>query len=268
MKRTLRLFLCCLLPLTLRAEDLVVFVVNPDDREMIKIFEEDFKSQDSISNFDSFEDFLVQNRGSSDRKRKRLEDLVLKRQQLFQAQLRGFVEIEIDREDPESNADFVKVTQELVDLTFDAISERDFYDKLYLINQSWLENTSEVERFAYLDNALSVENLAREQQHQKMRRLITTASTLAGVALGAYGSFMMSKKIVPIRADEKLLPLILKWSGRVPVVLVGSSVGAAMGSYLGFLGGQWLLSREELFIDPIDGDEDLKDILDIINELP
>ncbi|MGA0162910.1 MAG: hypothetical protein ACO3LE_01490 [Bdellovibrionota bacterium] len=268
MKRILKLILCCLLPITLSAEELVVFVVSSEDQEILNIFEEDLEGQDSISNAESFEDYLMQDRGNSDRKRKRLEDLVRKRQQLFQAQLRGFVEIEIDREDPESNADFVKLTADLVDLTFDAISERDFYDKLYLINQSWLENTSEVERFAYLDNALSKENLAREQHHQKLRKIITTATTLVGVGLGAYGSYVMSKKIVPIKADEKLLPLILKWSGRVPVILVGSSVGAAMGSYLGFLGSQWLLSREELYIDPIDGDEDLKDILDIINELP
>ena len=268
MKRILKLILCCLLPLSLNAEELVVFVVNPDDQEILNIFEEDLETQNGVSNAESFEGYLIQNRGSSDRKRKRLEDLLRKRQQLFQAQLHEFVEIEIDREDPESNASFVKLTRELVDLTFDAMSERDFYDKLYLINQSWLENTSEVERFAYLDNALSKENIARELHHQKLRKVITTASTIAGVALGAYGSYLMSKKIVPIKADEKLLPLILKWSGRVPVILVGSSVGAAMGSYLGFLGSQWLLSREELYIDPIDGDEDLKDILDIINELP
>ncbi len=268
MKLLYPMIFCALLPLKLFASEFVLLLIPPEDTELVELYEDDLNVQELLASPESFEEYLLQNRSASERKQRRLDDLVRQRQSLFREDLRRFIEIDIDRDDPESHAAFVTITKRVVKRTFDAVSDRDFYEKIYLINQSWLENSSEVERFAYLDNELSKENLRREERRRKLKRIVTNVTTVAGVALGAYGSYIMSKKIVPIKADEKLLPLILKWSGRVPVFLVGSSVGAAAGAYFGFLGSQWLFSKNELYIDPIDGTEDLKDILDIINELP
>lgn len=269
--KNLFLILFILVPVQLSAAPpSVLLLIDPDDQEMLEALgHENIESWEAPQDLNELQAHLQANRLPMDGRYQRLSDLAFKRQQRIVKLLDEFVKIKFDPTDPEGNLRLVQVVDEIVNLTFRAMSERDFYEILYVINQSWLDHLDQVERFAYLDEKLSKEDFRREERRMRIRKIATSLSTLGGAALGAYSGYLASQKIIPVVAHEKTISLLLKWSlGRTPIIIIGASVGAAAGSYIGFLGSNWMLSRQYTYVKPIDGNEDLRDILDIVDELP
>jgi hypothetical protein len=51
------------------------------------------------------------------------------------------------------------------------------------------------------------------------------------------------------------------------IIVVTATTGAAAGSVAGYLGSDLLLNNSRELLDPIDGDENLKELLEYIDDL-
>lgn len=179
--------------------------------------------------------------------------------------LESFLISEFNPVDYVDNANFVAHLDLIVDLVFKAPTERDYIQRLYILNQFYRNNLDEYDRFDALDTELRRKNLKIETRRRQIREVIIGATSLTGAALGAYLTFKVTQRAIPIVADEKVLSLVMKWGGRGLFIVAGTSFGAALGAYAGFLGSDYLLSRQFEYFDPLDEDEDLTDLLEIID---
>jgi len=201
------------------------------------------------------------------RKRQRVATQVEKDQKDFIELLDVFLTTSFDPGDDDLEPGFVETRERIVDLVFNAPTKRDYYELLFLINASWLSNPEQVKRFESLDLALQEKSLELETRQRKIRTIIMGATTVVGIGLGGYLSYRASTKIIPIVANEGGLSSVAKLVGRGTIIVVGAGVGAAAGAYVGFLGSAALFENERSFIDPIDGTEDLREILDYIDDI-
>lgn len=181
--------------------------------------------------------------------------------------LQEMVLVDFDPLDDNASPDFNKVRSEIVELVFYAETERSYYQRLWLINQAWLDYPEELDRFVSLDRALRDRWLELEEKRKQWREIIITGSTIVGAVGGGFLSYQLSRKVIPVVANESTFRLITKWVGRGTLVVVGTYLGMSFGSYLGFLGSDMLLYKTYEFVDPIDGNEDLREILDIIEDI-
>lgn len=178
-----------------------------------------------------------------------------------------FCKTAFDPQDDQSIPEFNKIRDRIVSLVFDAQSEKHFYGRLYLINKSWLENSKEVARYASLDHALRDRALAIEERSRRYRQIITGVAAVGGAVGGGFLSYKATQRILPVVANEAGWSQIVRWAGRGTIVFIGAGVGAIVGAEIGFLGSEYLFSRRD-YVNPIDGDEDLRDILQVIDSLP
>jgi hypothetical protein len=179
----------------------------------------------------------------------------------------GFLEVEFDASDDQAKTAFNRIRDRIVSLVFDAPSEKYFYERLFLINKSYLEHTKELPRFNSLSHALRDRSLVIEERSRRYRQIITGVAALGGAAAGGFLSFKAAQRILPIVATEGGFSQIIRWAGRSTIVFIGAGVGAIAGAELGFLGSEYLFRRRD-FVSPVDGDEDLRDILLVIDSLP
>jgi hypothetical protein len=255
-------------------EPIVIFFVDPDDKETMealatekidaavkKIEEDDEKTLDEL-----IEEALAE-RVPYSKRHKRIAEKVLKDELKFLEMLDAFIKTDFDVEDDNSHAKFNEIRAELVELIFDAPSERIYYERLYLINITWLEHQEETARFASLDEDMVEHWQDIAEKRRRIRQLITVGAGAIGTFTGGFLSFKAAQKIIPVSAQDTGMRFVFKMGLRAPIVIFGAGVGAAAGSYLGFLGSGALLNNRD-FVDPIDGSEDLRDILDVIESLP
>jgi len=246
----------------------IVYLVDPDDHESHSAFaksgspvvDSKMMSQDLSLGDDE--------RPPLSQRQSRVAAKVILKEKPLEEKLARFLNAEFDSGDDQALPDFNKSRQALVDMVFKSSTEREFYSRIYMINQLWLDHQDEFARFQSLDAALKEEWVKREEKRKQIREIIIGASALVGAVAGTYISFKTSQKVLPINADEKTLGLFLRWVGRTPIILIGAGVGAAAGAYVGFLGSDYLLYRQFEYLDPIDGDEDLRELLDLIDDLP
>lgn len=252
---------------TLQAEPTIVYLVDPDDVEEQAFWAEEGLMPIQAEDFESGV-LRADPRPPLSQTQARIHQNIQAQQARLIALGRQFLELPFDPNDEMANPEFVKVKEGLVDLVFKSPTERDFYSRLYLINQLYLDHLELKDRFDVLDRTLRDEWIQREARRKQIREVIIGGSALLGAAAGAFISFRVSQKVLPITADEKTLGLFFRWLGRAPMILVGAGVGAAAGAYAGFLGSDYLLYRQFEFLDPIDGDEDLVELLELIDQLP
>lgn len=200
-------------------------------------------------------------------KQQRVYDRILKDQKSFLRAVETFLASDFDADDDKGIPEFVAARDKVIDLIFRAPDERMFYERLYLVNDSWLSNPQELLRFQSLDRGLRDRWMKEEDRRRKIRELVSIGSAVIGTVVGGYLSYKVAERALPIIADDKGFHLILKLAGRTPIVLVGAGVGAAAGRYAGFLGADYLMGRQWEFIDPVDGSDNLDDLLDLIDDL-
>lgn len=200
-------------------------------------------------------------------KHKRIATQIEKDQRAFIGSLSDFLHAPFNKKDEEAEPEFNQIRDQIGNLLFKAPTERDYYDRLYLINQVWLENRDQEARFKALDKYLVNKSLEIQERNREIRQWIVGAGAVVGLGLGGYLSYHASSKIFPVVANESGLIGIAKVAGRATVIIVGAGVGASAGAYLGFLGSDALFSYQREFLDPIDGDFDLREILDYRAEL-
>lgn len=246
----------------------IVYLVEPDDKESHSAFK---KSGSPVVDAKIMADDMSlsgSDRPPLSQRQSRVAAKVVLKEKSLEEKLSRFMKSDFDIDDDQAIPDFNKARHELVDMVFKSSTEREFYSRLYMINQIWLDHQDELGRFQSLDSALREEWIKREEKRKQIREIIIGASALLGAVGGTYISFKTSQKVLPINADEKTLGLFLRWIGRTPIILIGAGVGAAAGAYAGFLGSDYLLYRQFEYLDPIDGDEDLRELLDLIEDLP
>jgi|GEM_PF-6839858 len=200
------------------------------------------------------------------KREKKIADRTRLEQKRLVELLDQFDRTDFDKEDDRAKPEFNKIRDEIVKLVFYAETKKSYWQRLYLINQSYLDHIEDVQRYASLDRALRDKWIAVREKRQRTREIIIGLTAATGAAFGGFLTYKASTKILPIAANESTLGLISKWGGRSALVIIGTYVGASVGSYAGFLGSDWLPGKRE-YIDPIDGNEDLRDILDIIDDL-
>ncbi len=209
----------------------------------------------------------IQERGGETDRYRRLADQAQKEQREFVEALKDYSDLSFNKSDPQASPEFVESTQKIAELVFKAPTSRDYYERLWLINAVWLENPHQPEKFEFLDRVLHDKSLEQEHRNRRIRSILITVGSIAGFALGGYLSFKASEKILPVVANEAGLASIAKYAGRATIILVGAGVGAGAGAYFGFLGSGFVFQNQREFLDPIEGNEDLRDILDYIDDL-
>lgn len=200
------------------------------------------------------------------KKHERLDERTRQAQARLLVILKRFTEVEFVSGDPESGTEFVEITHEIVKNVFFAETERAFYERLYIINQFWLENPDQIERFNYLDEQMRDKWLSIEARRKQIQEMMVGGASFLGMIGGGYLSYKVSTKIFPVAANEATFRILLKWLGRGTFIAAGAYVGASVGAYAGFLGSEFLF-RNHIFVDPIDGQEDLREILDVLDDL-
>lgn len=198
------------------------------------------------------------------RRQKRIVSEIEKREGDFISLMNKFLSSRFDPQDDKAFPDFNDVRTSIVSSVMDSWTQRTYYERLYLVNKIWLENQSETVRFASLDHALRDRHLDIESKNKRTREIITVAMTIGGALVGGYVGFQKAPKIFTVAANEQGLGMIAKYAGRVVVILAGAGLGALIGEYAGFLGSSFLIRSERTWIDPVDGVQDIREILDVV----
>lgn len=270
----------------LSASPTVIYLYDPNDKEISTETKADAsetetsKSDEKQASKDeaskpkepeSLDDIIeqVRNRDATlTKKQKRIVDQIKQEQQEFLRLLDEFITVPFDADDEMAIPEFKKVRDRLGDLVFNAPTERDYYQRLYLINDLWLSNSKELPRFGSLDKYMMNRATEFDEKRRRYQAYITGGASLVGFAVGGFGSLKWSEKLVPIAATDKGFSIALKWAQRAPVIITGAAVGALIGRYAGFLGSDYIFRRMgRPYTDPIDGTEDLRDLLDVIDGL-
>lgn len=254
------------LPGLAQESERVLMLVNPQNKEMMEELNRLGLKPYDPTNQEALRELRELDRKPLNRRHERLSEQAYREQELFLERIDQFLDADFDPQDPEAYPDFMNAKKDIVDIVFNSYTERHFYQRLYLINDLWLENMDEVDRFDVLDQALREEWLDRAEQRKKIREIIISVSAAGGAIAGGYFSFKRSQKVFTVSAGESLG--FFKGLGRTFMIVVGAGVGAAAGSYVGFLGSDYLLSRQFEYVAPIDGNQDLREILDVIDQLP
>lgn len=255
----------------LEANDKVIFMIDQEDEEWIEFFENEgldpFLPSGEIDDklVQIYEEELDARPPLSDR-HQRIHKMIERRQGQFIRKLDSFMEANFNPEDPGASFQFVNLVNELTKMVFGAETIALYYERLYLINQRWLDNKQEYDRFRLLDRAMTNENLRIEERRKLIREILIGGSSFLGAAGLGYYSFRASQKMLPIVSSEASWTLVLKWLGRGGVILVGAGVGATLGAYVGFLGSDLLTRRSRDYLRPV-GNGDLVDLLDEIELL-
>lgn len=173
--------------------------------------------------------------------------------------------------DPSSDRaseEFYSIVDEIVKLTFYAETEVAFYERLYIINQSWLTHPEEIERFTVLDERLRDKALQIETFQRGMREAIIVGSTWVGAIAGGYLVYKFTAGSMTLQPTQTIWQKGLRLITRISFIGFGAWIGSYAGQTLGFLGSS-LLFKSYQYSDPIDLNypEDLRDYLDILNEL-
>jgi hypothetical protein len=197
----------------------------------------------------------------------RVLSIVEREQRIFAEKLNGFLAVEFNKNDPASGQEFVTAVNQIVGLVFKSPDDRAFYSRIYLINKLWLEHQSEKPRFDFLDKRLQEESLKIDSRNRKIRQGLIGVTTLAGLGVGAYLGYKAAYSIVKVAANETGLASVSKMALRMGIIVVTATTGAAAGSVAGYLGSDLLLNNSRELLDPIDGDENLKELLEYIDDL-
>jgi len=201
------------------------------------------------------------------KKQEKILQRSLLEQQRLNELLETLVQADFDREDDQAEPDFNLARDEIVKLVFFAETEKSFYQRLYIINKVYREHQEDHKRFDSLDHAIRDKWVDLEEKRMRIRKIIVNVSTVAGVLGGGFVAYKLSEKFIPIAATDKTIMSALKWLGKGSFIIAGTYVGASIGKYAGFLGSDMLLFRQFEFVDPIDENEDLRELLDLIDDL-
>ncbi len=197
----------------------------------------------------------------------RVLSIVEREQSAFVERLDQFLTVDFNRNDPTGSQGFVSAVDQLVRLVFKSPDDRAFYSRIYLINKLWLEHQNEKPRFDFLDKRLQEESIRIDSRNRKIRQGLIGVTTVAGLGVGAYLGYKAAYSIVKVAANETGLASVSKMALRMGIIVVTATTGAAAGSVAGYLGSDLLLNNSRELLDPIDGDEHLKELLEYIDDL-
>jgi hypothetical protein len=218
----------------------------------------------------SIDDLIKESQeGSRDltKHQKAIVQKIQKDQKDFIAQLQKFLIVKFDAQDDEAVSEFNTIRAKIVKLVMSAPDQKSFYSRLYMINSIYLEHQDQAARFISLDKALKDKWMETEATRRKIRQIVTGTSMVVGLAIGGFISYKISAKAFSVTADDAGFKALTKYTGRAVVTLVGAGAGAYAGEYLGFLGSEALFRYQRDFIDPVDGTEDLRELLKVVEEL-
>lgn len=241
---------------SLWADPVVVWVVDPEDQETISVLNDMGISAEDSSSSDPKE------RAPLTPKHERLAKLAYDKQQELIRLLEEFLITPFDANDDNREPVFVEIRKKIVNLIFYSPSEKDFYQRLFIVNQSWLDHMDEKPRYDSLNREFQARWTELEGTRRRIQRAVSTGTAILGAAAGGWLSYKVSERFLPITAETKSWSLMFKWLGRTPMIIAGVYLGWQAGTYLGYLGSELILSHHYEFLTPIDGDEDLQDLLD------
>ena len=255
-----------------KGEPIVVLLVDPEDPQEVPSSGDPTMepNQPSLPETGTIEDLIEQvrqERLTLNEYEQRVLTLVEREQAGFVKSLETFLSANFVKEDPSSDESFAKSAEQIVKLVFKSPTDRAFYSRIYLINKLWLEHQTQKLRFDYLDKALQTESLRIESRNRKIRQGLIGITTVTGLGIGAYLGYKAAYSIVKVAANEKGLASISKMALRTGIIVVTATTGAAAGSFAGYLGSDLMLNNSRELLDPIDGDEHLKELLEYIDDL-
>ncbi|TVQ79866.1 MAG: hypothetical protein EA369_03705 [Bradymonadales bacterium] len=256
---------CLGFPAYSMAEPRLIFLVEPDDHEMISLLEDEglgVRAPRNENEMRALEDQFNDGWPDLGDRYKRIMKLIEMRQEEFIQLVDRFLEADFFPEDPEASPYFMALVGEITKRLFQSESEQIWWDRLYVIYSSYRKNLDEYGRFHVLDQALRDEDLRLLERRKLWTEVLSISGAVVGAAAVGYLSFMATQKMLPIAKTELSLGLILKWASRGGFIIIGAGVGAYAGARIGFLGGDALMSRGYTLPRTRDGAEDLKQILD------
>lgn len=201
-------------------------------------------------------------------RQKRVVAMIERDQRDFIVALNEFLKTPFNGEDDKALPEFTAIRDRLVELVMKAHSERVYYERLYLINSLWLDNQNEALRFASLDRQLRDTWTKQDERRRRLQSMIIAGSSVVGAGVGGFVTFKLLGGAFGVQATDGVLAKLAKWSGRVSFTIAGAYVGSLLGRYAGFLGSDYVFGQMRDYLDPVDGTEDLRDLLDEIDPLP
>jgi hypothetical protein len=193
----------------------------------------------------------------------RIAERIEKDEQVYLGMLSDFAAMAFNASDPEADPTLAPKTDELTRLLFRAPNDRDFYERLYLINAVWLQNQDQIEKFSYLDKKLSAMATEIQNRQRRFKQILIGFGTVVGMGVGGYLGTRAAAKI-PVQATDGALSLLTKRGTQVFIIVSGAAVGGSAGGFVGFLGADWLTNYERQYLKPIDGSADTREILDYL----
>lgn len=249
----------------------IIYLIDPDDPEAKQLAMPETLSENSEAqalaprNLDELIQRLADGGPELTTRQKRIVKRIEADQKEFLKVLNQFVTAKFNREDDGAELEFVRIRDRVTKLTFDAPNEKYYYERLYLINELWLANPEQIARFDSLDRAMRDKWAAIAERRRRIQQYTTIGLTVVGAAAGGYLTY---KKVWPVVADGKSTLTVMQGIGRSGAILIGAGVGAVVGGYVGYLGSDLVMRQLRDYIDPIDGSEDLRDVLDVIEQMP
>lgn len=202
------------------------------------------------------------------KRQERIVAMIESEQREFLQLMKTFITTRFDPSDDKAVPEFNQIRDRIVELVMKAPDKKSFDERLYLINTSWLSNQEEALRFMSLDRHLLSKWQEIDEHRRRIRGLVSSGAAIVGVGIGGYLSYFAAAKGFAVKATDGVLIKLAKYGGRVPFVIAGAYVGATLGRYIGFLGCDYVFGQMHDYLDPIDGTEDLRDLLDEIDPLP
>ncbi len=251
------------------ANDDVIVVYLVDENDTVSLEKLETEGQE-LRPIESLDDLIanLQDLPPLNKRQQRIADRIKAEQREFIRTLDDFLASPFDPQDDEAIAEFNELRERIVYSVFSSPTHSIFYARLYLINHLWLENQTEVERFNSLDRHLMDRSIEIDEQRRKVERIAGAIGATLGLVAGGTIGYKIGARYMAIKPDTKTLALLTKLAGRASIVIVGvyggMEIGKQVGQYIGYLGSNLLYGNLRDYIRPIDGTEDLRDLLDAL----
>lgn len=259
--------------LTAKEHGTIVFLSDPEYEQYMMGLEQTDDPLDTevIESEKDFRQMLLDGNPPPESVEARKYERLERRTRLAQARLltilEEFVETDFDAADDERYERFNELRTEIVKLTFYSETERAWYERLFIINQFWLNYMDQPERFSSLYRALRDRWLEIEEFRMKVRESLMVGGYVIGGIAGGFLGYKMATKFFTVSATNGALTNIWKWTARAGAGIVGAYVGAIVAQRLALAAGNAMFNQY-IFFNPIDNEIDLgRDLLQVIDDL-
>lgn len=201
-------------------------------------------------------------------KQKRVVTMVERDQRDFMKILDSFLKVPFDANDDKAQPEFNKIRDRLVELVMKAPTERAYYERLWLINSYYRTHPDEAFRFTSFDRHYLDRWQSMDEDRRRLQSMILAGTAIVGAAVGGFVTYKVTAKSFAVQATDGILSKLAKWGGRTSFVITGAYIGSMLGRWVGVTSSDFIFSRSYDYLDPVDGTEDLNDLLDDIDPIP